>query len=136
MEDFTTVLLNALITNGAEVIATLLVALLTVFGTMLLDKLGKNKKLENLKDATAQVITMTQQTVLELQQTLVENWKKNSENGKLTEEQIAELRKETLEKVTAKLSAATIKLLEASKSDLNAIIVGATEEYVYSLKKE
>lgn len=119
---------------ATEMIATLIVAVIGVFGTWLLQKINKNKDLKNISEASEQLIKATQQTVLELQQTLVDDWKAQAKDGKLTDEQIAELKTKTLEITAKKISTPTLKLLESAKIDIDALIAGSAESYIKQIK--
>lgn len=113
-----------------DVVATAAMAAIGVLGAWLAAKFGQNKKLANIAQATSQVILAAQLTVGELQQTTVEAMKAASPNGKLTEAQIAILKQQLLNKTAAKLSAPVVALLEAAKTDVNALIRGAAEDMI------
>lgn len=113
-----------------DIVATAVMAAIGVAGAWLAAKLGQNKKLANIAQATSQVILAAQLTVGELQQTAVEAMKAAAPNGKLTEAQIAILKQQLLNKTAEKLSAPVVALLEASKTDVNALIQGAAEDMI------
>ena len=114
----------------ADIVATAVMAAIGVLGAWLAAKFGQNKKLANIAQATNQVILAAQLTVGELQQTAVEAMKAAAPNGKLSDAQIADLKRQLLSKTAEKLSAPVVQLLEASKTDVNALIQGAAEDMI------
>lgn len=121
---------TGLVEMAMDIVKTIVVAALGVLGAWLAAKLGQNKKLANIAQATNQVILAAQLTVGELQQTAVEAMKAAAPNGKLTKAQITALNAQLLAKTAEKLSAPTVALLEASKTDVNALIQGAAEDMI------
>lgn len=121
---------TGLVELALDIVATIAMAAIGVVGAWLAAKLGQNKKLANIAQATNQVILAAQLTVGELQQTAVEAMKAAAPNGKLTKAQIAALNAQLLAKTTEKLSAPTVALLEAAKTDVNALIQGAAEDMI------
>lgn len=117
-----------------EIVGSAVTIAIGIFGTWLLKKFSTNKNLQNISEATTQVIKSAQDTVLMLQQTLVDGWKA-SQGGKLTSEQVATLQAKTLEITMAKLADPTIKLLEAAKSDVTTMIQSAAESFILEMKK-
>ena len=129
MDNFVTILVS----SAAEILATLVVCAIGFFGSWLLSRMSKNKHLENIAAATAQVLSAAQSTVLELQQTFVLDWKA-AQHGKLTQDQIEELQQKLIEITMAKLSEPTLKLLNAAKVDVLTMITSAAEEHIYNMK--
>ena len=130
------IFMNTIIQYIAEIVAILVISAIGVFGSWLLNKMKQQKGLENIAMATEQVIQAAQVTVRELQQTLVGNWKEQQENGKLTAEQIVELKQKAIEITLKKLSEPTLKLLESTKIDVEAMITSAAEAYIDELKSK
>lgn len=130
------IFINTILEYLAEFVAILLMTALGIFGSWVLNKIKQKKGLENIALATEQVIAAAQLTVGELQQTLVDAWKERQENGKLTAEQIVELKEKTITITMKKLSEPTLKLLEAAKVDVKAIITSAAESYIPELKNK
>lgn len=124
---------DTIITIVAQVIATLLITLIGVFGAWLTAKIGKRVELTNINKAKDELIEAAQQTVLELQQTVVEGMKAAAQDGKLTEDEITELSIMLLNKTKQKMSLPSIKLLEAAAVDVNALIRGAGEALIAEL---
>ena len=127
---------DTIITIVAQVIATLLVTLIGVFGAWLTAKIGKRVELTNINKAKDELIIAAQQTVMELQQTVVEGMKAAAKDGKLTEDEITELSIMLLNKTKQKMSLPSIQLLEAAAVDVNAMIRGAGEALIAQLHHE
>lgn len=123
-----------LVTYALEIAASLAITLIGVFGAWLTAKLAKRQELTNITAATEQVIHAAQMTVEELQQTLVDGWKAEG-GGKLTEEQVERLGQLLLEKTSEKMAAPALALLEAAKVDVTAVIIGAGESWLNSIKR-
>lgn len=126
---------DILIQYGVEVIVAIVVALLGMFGAWLAKVTAKKIELSNIASAKDEVISAAQQTVLDLKQTIVDDLKKAAKDGKLTPEEIADLGVNLLSVTIAKLSIPTIKLLEAAKIDISALIKSAGEAYIGVLKR-
>lgn len=124
---------DTIITIVAQVIATLLITLIGVFGAWLTAKIGKRVELTNINKAKDELIEAAQQTVMELQQTVVEGMKAAAQDGKLSEEEITELSIMLLNKTKQKMSLPAIRLLEAAAVDVNALIRGAGEALIAEL---
>ena len=75
-------------------------------------------------------------TVGELQQTIVDDLKANAADGKLTKEEIAMLGEKLVEKTLEKMSQPVYNLLNAAGTDIIALIKGAGEDWINSLKNE
>lgn len=116
-----------------EIVASFLIAMISVLAAWLSTKLAKQTHLSNISRAVDQVLQAAQITVGELQQTLVNDWK-SSQDGKLTKEQIEFLKHQLLQKTAEKLSAPAVQLLEAAKTDVNALITGAAEDWISRIK--
>lgn len=123
-----------IIENAVQIVATLLVTLIGVLGTWLTIKIGKANELANIAAATDEATKAAQTTVLELQQTTVEAMKAASEDGKLTNAEIEHLGALLLEKALDKMSNPAKNLLNSAGVDITAIIKGAGEAMVKSMK--
>ena len=132
--DGTLTVAGVLIEQVVTTVARVLEALVLAYGAWALEKFGKNKKLQNLTLANEEVCKIVKQTVRELNQTIVNQLKADSLDGKLTEEQITELNETLLALVKAKANEATIALLTAAGTDLDALITGQCEAYLDVLK--
>ena len=113
-----------------DILATAAMAAIGVAGAWLAAKAGQNKKLTSISQAINQTILAAQLTVGELQQTMVEAMKAAAKDGKLTPAQIATLKVELQTKTRAKLADPVLQMLEASKTDVNALIQGAAEDLI------
>ena len=118
----------------AEIVTVLVTTAIGVAGAWLLAKMAKYQEVATVRKATEEVIILAQQTVGELMQTIVEGIKASREDGKLTQTEIEALGQTLLVKVTEKMSEPTRKVLEAAAVDITALIRGAGEEYIATLK--
>lgn len=107
---------------------------LGAFGVWVLKKVGKREGLEGISTATDEVIKMATITIGELQQTIVNDLKANAADGKLTKEEIAMLGEKLVEKTLEKMSQPVYNLLNAAGTDIIALIKGAGEDWINSLK--
>lgn len=119
-----------LIQYAVEIVAAIVVALIGVIGAWLAKILAKRMELKNINEAKSEVISAAEQTVLDLKQTVVDDLKEAAKDGKLTKEEVAALGVKLLEITTSKLSASTIKLLEAANVDITALIKSTAEAYI------
>ena len=132
--DGTLTVAGVLIEQTVTTVARLLEALVLAYGAWALEKLGKNKKLQNLSLANQELCRIVKQTVRELNQTIVAKLKEESPDGKLTQEQISALNEELLALVKAKADDATMAMITAAGSDIDALITGQCEAYLDKLK--
>ena len=117
-------------------IFAVVVIVLGAFGVWILKKIGKREGLEGISTATDEVIKMAIITVGELQQTIVNDLKANAADGKLTKEEIVMLSEKLVEKTLEKMSQPVYNLLNAAGTDIIALIKGAGEDWINSLKSE
>ena len=117
-------------------IVSIVVILIGAFGVWALKKIGKRAGLEGISTATDEVIKMAIITVGELQQTIVNDLKANAADGKLTKEEIIMLSEKLVEKTLEKMSQPVYNLLNAAGTDIIALIKGAGEDWINSLKSE
>ena len=124
-----------IIETAVQIVATLLITLIGVFGAWLTAKIAKRTELTNISTATNEVIGAAQLTVLELQQTVVEGWKAASADGKLSQDEVAELGKLLVQKTMEKMSDSAKNLLTSAGVDITAIITGAGEAMIQNMKR-
>lgn len=124
-----------IIETAVQILACLLVTMIGVLGAWLTAKIGKKAELTNISIATNEVINAAQLTILELQQTVVDKWKAASADGKLTEDEVKELGVMLIQKTMEKMSASANNLLTSAGVDIAAIIKGAGEAMIQSMKK-
>lgn len=117
-------------------IVSVVVILIGAFGVWALKKIGKREGLEGISIATDEVIKMATITIGELQQTIVNDLKANAADGKLTKEEIVMLSEKLVEKTLEKMSQPVYNLLNAAGTDIIALIKGAGEDWINSLKNE
>ena len=124
-----------IIENAVQIVATLLITLIGVLGTWLTAKIAKRTELTNISTAANEAVRAAQLTVLELQQTVVEKWKEASADGKLSEDEVKQLGTMLVQKTAEKMSDSAKNLLNSAGVDLTAIIKGAGEAMIQSMKK-
>lgn len=117
-------------------IFAVMVILVGAFGVWALKKIGKREGLEGVSVATDEVIKMAIITIGELQQTIVDDLKANAIDGKLTKEEIVMLGEKLIEKTLEKMAQPVYDLLNAVGVDIIALIKGAGEDWINSLKNE
>ena len=117
-------------------IFSIVIILIGAFGVWALKKIGKRAGLEGISIATDEVIKMATITIGELQQTIVNDLKANAADGKLTKEEIVMLGEKLVEKTLEKMSQPVYNLLNAAGTDIIALIKGAGEDWINSLKNE
>ncbi len=127
---------EVVIETAVSVLANLAVTLLSILGAWLLMQLSKSQKLKTVHEAVDELTKAAEQTVLELQQTVVDDLKKASIDGKLTRDEIDVLGKELLKGTLIKMSDAGMGVLKAAGMDVNAIVTGAGEAMIATMKKK
>ena len=125
---------DVIIENIVKIVAALLMMLISVGGAYLTSLIAKHEKLKAISEATQQVIDAAIQTTGELQQTVVNDMKAASADGKLSNEEINTLYHDVVVLTLDKLSVPTINLLNAVGADIEAIIHGATEDWINTMK--
>ncbi len=125
---------DVIIENIVRIAAALLMLLISVGGAYLTSLISRQEKLKSIGIATQQVIDAAIQTTGELQQTVVNDLKAASADGKLTESDISMLYKDVIDLTLDKLSMPTVELLNAVGADIEAIIHGATEDWINKAK--
>ena len=125
---------DVIIENIVRIVAALLMMLISVGGAYLTSLIAKHEKLKSISEATQQVIDAAIQTTGELQQTVVGDLKAASADGKLSNEEINTLYHDVVVLTLDKLSVPTINLLNAAGADIEAIIHGATEDWINTMK--
>ena len=125
---------SVIIETAVQIVATLLITLIGVLGTWLTTQIAKKNELANIAAATDEATKAAQITVLELQQTTVEAMKAATEDGKLTQSDIEELGALLLQKALDKMSTSAKKVLTTAGVDISAVIKGAGEALISSMK--
>ncbi|MBQ9612156.1 MAG: hypothetical protein IJV14_06150 [Lachnospiraceae bacterium] len=127
---------TVIIETLVSIAANLAITLIGVLGAWLVTKIGKQQQLNTINLAVEELTAAAEQTVLELQQTVVDDLKAASADGKLTQDEIRDLGKKLLEGSLQKMSASGINVLKAANVDINAIITGAGEALIATIKHE
>lgn len=128
--------LDVVIENALEIVTTLFVTLIGVFGVWLSSVIGKYEKFKTVNAAQKELIRMAQITVGELKQTVSDKLKAASKNGKLTGAQISELKTALVQKTKEKMSDAALDVLKAAAVDVNKLILGAGEDWIGQLNAQ
>lgn len=126
---------DILIENAVDIAAAFFIAVIGVFGAWLTAKLGKATQLDTVNRAQQELIKLAHITVGELKQTVVDGMKAAHADGKLTRDEISELGSLLYEKTTAKLSDSALNVLTAAQVDISALITGAAEQLIASMKE-
>lgn len=119
-----------------EIVAAAAVTVISLCGAWITKQFGEKTKFINTQRAFAIVIEMAKQTVEELKQTTVDKLKAESPDGKLTSDQIDALKKMLLGLTMKKLDDPTKNLLAAVGADICAVITGAGESWICSMKND
>lgn len=123
-------MVEVLIENIVQIVASLLMMLIGVLGTWLTAKLSKKHELTNITEAISLLVDATKTTVMELQQTTVDGLKAAHGDGKLTRDEICDLNAKLLHMTREKMSDSVIDLLNAAGVDINSYILGVGEEVI------
>ena len=129
-------MVDIIIENVAQIVATLVITLIGVLGAWLTTKLAQRQELGSLNTAMQEVILLAQQTAAELQQTVVDGLKAGRVDGKLSEAEIKALGETLITKTMEKMSAPATKLLTSATVDVSALIRGAGESWINKMKTE
>lgn len=135
MPDGSDTVAGAAIKAGLNVIETLALTAVSIFGAWWAAKAKNKAELQNINIAMRNLETVVTQTVGELKQTVVDGMKDAAEDGKLTKDQVADLKRRLQETVLKKLDNPTKTLLEAAGADLCALITGAAENWIAEQKE-
>ena len=127
---------TVIIETLVSVLSNLAITLIAVLGAWLVAQIGKNQQLATINTAVEELTNAAETTVLELQQTMVDGLKEASADGKLTQEEIAQLGKLLLKGTLEKMSDSGINVLQAANVDINAIITGAGEALIATIKRD
>ena len=129
-------MVDIIIENVAQIVATLVITLIGVLGAWLTTKLAQRQELGSINTAMQEVILLAQQTAAELQQTVVDGLKAGRVDGKLSEAEIKALGETLITKTMEKMSAPATKLLTSATVDVSALIRGAGESWINKMKTE
>ena len=127
---------TVIIETLVSVLSNLAITLIAVLGAWLVAQIGKNQQLATINTAVEELTNAAETTVLELQQTMVDGLKEASADGKLTQEEITQLGKLLLKGTLEKMSDSGINVLKAANVDINAIITGAGEALIATIKRD
>ena len=135
MEVFVHGLAEILIENIVRLVFVIAGILVSAFGAWVMKKIGKNEDLKSITAATENVINLAGITIGELQQTVVNDLKEAAKDGKLSNEEVINLGNKLIEKTLEKMSQPVYDLLISSGVDVIALIKGAGEDWINTLKR-
>lgn len=119
-----------------QVIGALLMGVIGVAFAYLTKLVGKTKELEHVASAMDELENVVTTVVGDLQQTIVENLKAASADGKLSQEDIYDLGKLLVMKVTEQLSNPASTTIKAAGIDMTEAIHSIAEAYIARIKRE
>ena len=126
---------DIIIENIVKLTAALLLMLIGVLGTYLTALSAKRAETANLHNALRELVDAAKITVGELQQVMVGPLKEAAADGKLTPEEITRLRCTLVAETKRKLLPATLDLINAAGTDIEAIILGVGESFINKNKQ-
>lgn len=119
-----------------QVIGALLMGVIGVAFAYLTKLVGKTRELEHVASAMDELENVVTTVVGDLQQTIVENLKAASADGKLSQEDIYDLGKLLVMKVTEQLSNPASTTIKAAGIDMTEAIHSIAEAYIARIKRE
>lgn len=119
-----------------QVIGALLMGVIGVAFAYLTKLVGKTKELEHVASAMDELENVVTTVVGDLQQTIVENLKAASADGKLSQEDIYDLGKLLVMKVSEQLSDPASTTIKAAGIDMTEAIHSIAEAYIARIKRE
>lgn len=119
-----------------QVIGALLMGVIGVAFAYLTKLVGKTKELEHVASAMDELENVVTTVVGDLQQTIVENLKAASVDGKLSQEDIYDLGKMLVMKVSEQLSNPASTTIKAAGIDMTEAIHSIAEAYIAKIKRE
>lgn len=121
---------------GTQVVFELLMLVIGVAFAYLTRLVGKSRKLEHIASAMEELERVVKNVVGDLQQTVVEGLKDASVDGKLSQEEIYDLGKMLVMKVTEQLSDPASTTIKAAGIDMTEAIHSIAEAYIARIKRE
>lgn len=127
---------DVLIEVGTRVVFELLILVIGVAFAYLTKLVGKSQKLEHIASAMEELERVVKNVVGDLQQTVVEGLKAASVDGKLSDEEIYDLGKMLVMKVSEQLSDPASNTIQAAGIDMTEAIHSIAEAYIAKIKRE
>ena len=119
-----------------QVIGTILMGVIGVAFAYLTKLIGKSRQLEHIATAMEELERVVKNVVGDLQQTVVEGLKDASVDGKLSQEEIYDLGKMLVMKVSEQLSDPASTTIKAAGIDMTEAIHSIAEAYIAKIKRE
>lgn len=129
-------IMNVLIENAVKIMATFLLAVLTIGLTYLKDLIAQKLKMSTLAHALEELDNDIAGAVGDIQQVLVDDLKAAAEDGKLTKEEIEVLHAKLLVTVKKRLSAHAKAVIEAAGIDIREYILSEAEAIINARKTQ
>lgn len=127
---------EVIIEVAVQVIGAILMGIVGIVFAYIGKWMGQNKKLETVSAAMEQLEAVVKNVVGELQQTTVEQMKAATEDGKLSQEEIYDLGKMLVMKVSEQLSDPASTTIQAAGIDMTEAIHSIAEAYIAKIKRE
>lgn len=127
---------DVLIEVGTRVVFELLMLVIGVAFAYLSKIVGKSKRLEHIAAAMDELERVVKTVVGDLQQTVVEGLKAASVDGKLSDEEVYDLGKLLVLKVSEQLSDPASTTIKAAGIDMTEAIHSIAEAYIAKIKRE
>lgn len=121
---------------AVQVIGAILMGVIGVAFAYLTKLIGKSRKLEHIASAMEELERVVKNAVGDLQQTVVEGLKDASVDGKLSQEEIYDLGKMLVMKVSEQLSDPASTTIKAAGIDMTEAIHSIAEAYIARIKRE
>lgn len=127
---------EVMIEVAVQVIGTILMGVLSIVFAYIGKWMGQTKKLETVSAAMEELERVVKNVVGDLQQTVVEGLKDASVDGKLSQEEIYDLGKMLVMKVSEQLSDPASTTIKAAGIDMTEAIHSIAEAYIAKIKRE
>lgn len=127
---------EVIIEVAVQVIGAILLGVIGVAFAYLTKLVGKSRKLEHIATAMEELERVVKNVVGDLQQTVVEGLKDASVDGKLSQEEIYDLGKMLVMKVSEQLSDPASTTIKAAGIDMTEAIHSIAEAYIAKIKRE
>lgn len=121
---------------GTQVVFELLMLVIGVAFAYIAKLVGKTHKLDHVATAMDELERVVKNVVGDLQQTVVEGLKDASVDGKLSQEEIYDLGKMLVMKVSEQLSDPASTTIKAAGIDMTEAIHSIAEAYIAKIKRE
>lgn len=121
---------------GTQIVFEVLMLIVGVAFAYLTKLISKSKKLEHIATAMDELERVVKNVVGDLHQTTVEGLKAASVDGKLSDEEIYDLGRQLIKKVSEQLSDPASTTIRAAGIDLTETIHSIAEAYIAKIKRE